>query len=107
VKDPSRNHLPGFRSTDPDTSRQGAFDAYPRTGTQRSRALDVVWDNHLIGGATYEDVERKTGIRGVWKRLSELKQGGWVRTQGTRKVSTGSQADVYYPTMKAWRRKKS
>jgi hypothetical protein len=107
MSEPGRNELPGFRSSDPDTSRQGAFDAYPRSGTHRLRALDVVWRRRAFGGATYEDVETATSIKGVWKRLSELKQGGWVRVEGTRKVSTGSQADIYYPTLKShiWRRK--
>jgi len=96
------NQLPGFRGTDPDTSRKGAFDAYPRTGSDRLCALDVVWVCREDGGATYEDVVQATGNKGAWKRLSELKQGGWIIAEGARKVSSGSQASIYYPTMKTY-----
>jgi hypothetical protein len=103
MSDPGQNLLPGWHRDDPDTSKLGAFDAYPRSGTHRLLALDVVW-GHRFDGVTYEDVERITGVRGIWKRLSELKQGGWIIPKGTRKVSTKSQADIYYPTMKTFQR---
>lgn len=97
--DPGRNRLPGFRGGDPSTSRKAALDAYPRSGSNRFAALRAVWSLRQHG-ATYEDVGGVTGINGVWKRLSELKQGGWIESRGTRKVSTGSEADIYYPTQK-------
>jgi hypothetical protein len=93
---------PQARSSDPATSHQAALDAWPRAKSQRSKALAAIIFARTIG-MTYAEVEIATGINGVWKRLSELKQGGWIKTTGhTRLVpATGSQADVYVATNKA------
>jgi hypothetical protein len=107
IKDrPDTNALPGYRGSDPSTSRRGAFDAYPRSGSKRAKVLAAIIrsGDH---GATYDDVLQMTNIEGCWKRISELKQGGWVDVVGQRKVSwTGSDADVYRATTKtiAWLR---
>lgn len=67
--------------------------------------MDVVWKMRKFGGVTYEDVVNLTKNKGAWKRLSELKQGGWIVAVGTREVSTGSQASIYFPTLKAYIRR--
>jgi hypothetical protein len=95
--------LPGFRSSDPDTSRKGAFDQYPRQKTHLHRALLCVAAAGSYG-ATYEDVEDNTKINGVWKRLSELMAGGWITVKGERKIeSTNSMGAVYVLTEKGQR----
>lgn len=96
---------PGFRRTDPDTSRQAALDAYPRASTHRRYALNAIIRSGATG-MTYYDVEKDTGINGVWKRLSELKQGGFIKHDGDRVrvvPKTGSNAEVYVATKKALR----
>jgi hypothetical protein len=105
-EDPGQERLGGFRRSDPDTSKKAAFDVVPRAGSQRRKALEALLDHD---GLTYAGVEAITGINGVWKRLSELKQGGWIEVRGTRRIlETGSEGDVYYPTVKAisWRKKR-
>jgi len=100
--DPAKNHLPGFRRTDPTTSRKAALDVYPRTGNQRGRALVAIIKSP--SGATYAEVQAETSVNGIWKRISELKQNGWIEARGRRVVpETGSEADVYFPTERAIR----
>lgn len=102
-KNPARNRRGGSRNSDPDTSKRGGVDVYPRSGSQRWMALMAI---AVAGdrGATYGDVEDATKIRGVWKRISELKQGGWIETSGTRVIEeTGSEGDVYILTDRAKR----
>lgn len=104
--DPRDSVLPGFRSTDPTTSRKAALAAFPRTQSQRYKALmsiakrtDGPWH-----GATWVEVEFDTGINGVWKRISELKEGQWIEVVGQRKTpTTKTEADVYVITDKARR----
>lgn len=92
---PDENRPGGARSTDPSTSRRAALDAEPRTGSQRRAALDAIRSSGQRG-MTYYEVEVATGVDGIWKRLSELKQGGWIEVAGQRLVeATGSEADVY------------
>lgn len=99
--DPGAPAAGGFRVTDPNTSKKAAFDAIPRSGTNRRKALEAVVSS-LGAGMTYAEVEEATGINGVWKRLSELKDGGWIVVSGQRRVpKTGSDADVYVATLKA------
>lgn len=99
------NQLPGFRGSDPKTSRQAAIDKYPTSGSDRAKALDVIWENRE-NGTTADDVEKATGINGIWKRVSELKKHGFIYAEGTRKVSSGSQASVYYPTLKTFKERR-
>ena len=103
LPDPQQNSPGGARSSDPSTSHKAALDALPRTGSQRFRALQAI-AAASPAGYTYEEVQQATGIEGVWKRLSELKQGGWIRVIGQRKIqSTGSDGDIYALTEKGWR----
>lgn len=91
----------GVRSDDPDTSKQAALEAYPRSGKQRHKALLAI-ARARDRGLTYEQVEEATGINSVWKRLSELKDGGWITIDGTRKIQkTGSNGFVYKITERA------
>lgn len=93
----------GFRGSDPDTSRKGALDVYPRSASYRHQALIAIAKSG-DRGMTYEEVEEKTGINSVWKRLSELRDGGWIYEAGERVVkSTGSQATIWKMTQKAER----
>lgn len=85
----------GVRATDPETSRQSSMKLIPRSGTVRRKVYDCVL---AAGerGATWHEVEQRTGVGGSWKRLAELKQGGHVVVAGTRRVpSTDSMASVY------------
>lgn len=91
---PDQDSLGGFRKGDPGTSAKGAVDAYPRSGSQRWKALLGV-ASRGSEGATYEVVAMITGVQGIWKRLSELKDGGWIEVIGQEEVSTGSDADKY------------
>jgi hypothetical protein len=95
--------LPGFRSTDPDTSRKGAIDVYPRAGSYRYKALIEI-AKAGDQGLTYDQIERKTGIKSVWKRLSELRDGDWIYEAGERLVqATGSMATIWKITARAER----
>lgn len=95
--------LGGFRGSDPDTSRKGAIDAYPRTASQRWKALIEIAKSG-DQGLTYAEVELKTDVNDVWKRLSELKQAGWIEESGERVVKgTGSLATIWKITPKAER----
>lgn len=95
--------LGGFRSSDPETSRKGAIDAYPRTASQRWKALIEI-SKSGDQGLTYAEVELKTDVNDVWKRLSELRDGGWIEESGERVVKgTGSMATIWKVTPKAER----
>lgn len=101
--DPSENGIGGFRGGDPDTSRKGAIDVYPRSGSHRHAALLSIARSGAKG-RTYAEVEEDTGIKGIWKRISELKEGGWVVPFGERLVrETGSRADIYHLTKRGQR----
>jgi hypothetical protein len=91
----------GARKGDPGTSKQAALDVAPRTGTHREKALRAIFEAGQRG-ATYAEVMAATGINGVWKRLSELADGKWIKDSGVRRkvVATGSDAIVYVVTDK-------
>lgn len=88
------------RSSDPDTSHAGAGDVEFRLSGQRLAVLEVfdyageqtAWSMQTIG----------VGGSGPWKRISELRQMGWLDyaldTEGrpkTRMGGYGSQVHVY------------
>ncbi len=103
VADYEEKEIGGFRGSDPDTSRKGALDVYPRSASYRHKALIAVARSG-DRGMTYEEVEQKIGINSIWKRLSELRDGGWIYEGGERVVkSTGSQATIWKITPKAER----
>ena len=106
---PDAAALGGFRADDPDTSRQGAIDAYPRTGTQRAKILAAI-EGAGEHGLTWGEVEKATGIASCWKRISELVEGGWVKAldDETRVIEqTGSKGQVYVATGKARERREA
>ena len=96
------NHLGGFRSTDPSTSRKAALDNYPRSGTQRARCFAAIL---MAGdrGATCAEVMDATDLahQSASTRLSELKRGGWVVVAGERTGELGAKQEVLVATLKA------
>lgn len=70
----------GARSSDPDTSRLAALRHAPRSGSQRARILDALRFGDYALSA--RQIEMVTGIKGAWKRISELKQGGHIVEAG-------------------------
>jgi hypothetical protein len=83
------------RNTDPNTSRLAAFNVFPKTESRRHvllHALNRVWPD----GLTQDEAAIETGIVGVWKRLSELHQGGWAEIANVRigRLS-GAEQSVY------------
>lgn len=93
--------------TDPHTSRDAARANFPRSGSQRHRVLLAVV---AAGGRglTAEEAAHATGMRSgvsgnsAAKRLSELKQHGYVAATGaTRPTQNQCQAHVFVATAKA------
>lgn len=85
----------GARSSDPDTSKQAALANEPRRGTQRAKALDA-FRRAYPHALTAAEVESFTGIKGVWKRISELKQGGHIVQVGVRRnPGSGTDAETF------------
>lgn len=88
------------RFTDPETShradatlreREGSATEI-RRGTHRHRALVCFEENSLIA----EDVKVLTGVDGIWKRVSDLKNLKLIQRTGyTRMSREGREADVY------------
>jgi hypothetical protein len=75
------------RSTDPDTSKLAALKNEPRRGTQRARVLEEI-ERSGLDGLTAKQVEERSGLKGAWKRVSELKQGGHIVDIGERDGGT-------------------
>jgi len=76
------------RSSDPATSKISAL--IPREN-QRMRVLR----SYAHGPLTDEEAGEWSGVRGAWKRCSELRQLGLIVTSGTtRDSSTGSAMQV-------------
>lgn len=100
---PDANSIGGFRSSDPDTSRKGAIDAYPLSGSQKWKILVAIYKSGPQG-LTYEEVEQKTGIKNAHKRISDLKNGNWVYDEGERLARlTKSMAAIHKVTPRAER----
>lgn len=98
---PDANHLGGFRSSDPSTSRISALRNYPRSGTQRSRILDLALD---LGDVTTFECLGRLGLRHetASTRISELVRGGWLEDSGrTRESPAGGVQTVWRPTRAA------
>lgn len=95
------NEIGGFRGGDPDTSRKGALDVYPRSGKHKHKILLAIARSG-DQGMTYEEVESETGIKNAHKRISELQQGGWLRSAGERLATkTGSMSNIWVITERA------
>lgn len=90
----------GARRTDPATSQRAAQAAAPKMGTHRWAVLAAVGD--APDGLTAREVLDATGIDGVWKRCSELKEDGFLVPRGERFVAkTGNDQEVLHLTLKA------
>lgn len=101
--DPTANAQGGARGSDPGTSKKAARDIYPRSGSQRHKALMAVASKGDTG-AIADDVSEITGIewRSITPRLGELKKHGWVEPRGdTREGRMGAQQEVIVITEKA------
>jgi hypothetical protein len=71
---------PIARNSDPSTSHAGARAIEPKRGTHASQVLATI--RAYPKGLTALEVERYTLIRGAWKRVSDLKNAGLIRTTG-------------------------
>lgn len=83
------------RSTDPSTSREAWLKNRPKAESQRGLILAVIEDAEA--GLTAEQVHEmlpQLPLNSVSTRISELKQGGWIRTEGTRPTRQGADAEV-------------
>lgn len=90
-----RNALGPFQRGS-ETSRQAAFDNYPRSGTQRRRVLDAI-RNAGDDGMTRDEVAGTLGLssNSVRPRVKELLGAALIRESGKRRLTqTGSMAAV-------------
>lgn len=95
-----RDH-PLARFSDPPTShmadeqlrrREGGATEI-RRGTHRHRALECF---ERLGPLIAEDVKLQTGVDGIWKRVSDLKNMNLIAPTGhTRLSREGREADIY------------
>lgn len=69
---------PAAHVDDPDTSRQAAYDTWPRANSQRLRALELL-QQAGARGMTGDQLDVALGGYNGRRRLSELKAGGWVQ----------------------------
>jgi hypothetical protein len=98
LSDPSANGV-GPYVAGSSTSREAAWDNYPRSGTQRERILSIVYRR---GDATRDELAATMPDSSVDPRVLELIRGGWLyETVQTRPTRTGSQAVVLALTAKA------
>lgn len=85
----------------PPTSRAAAVMAYPRSGTQRMRVLELLAARGTVG-ATDEEMQVRLGLghNSQTPRRRELVLGGWVEDGGSTRPtgSTGAQATVWVLT---------
>lgn len=103
---PDENALGGF-SRGSDTSRKAAIDNYPRSGSQRYRCL-VAIARAGATGRTFDELRQELNLYSADRRLSELKDGGWIEANGDeRKTQHGSDAVVYVLTAKGEREVKA
>jgi hypothetical protein len=85
--------LPLFRSTDPETSKQGAQDVLPRRGSQQALILAVYRNRQL----TDEEAGYLSGLAlrpkcCYWKRCSELRHKGLIEWTGETRLGTSGSA---------------
>lgn len=87
------------RFSDPATSHQADAALREREGkanqikpgTHRHRALEFF----AIRPQTADDVQRMTGVEGIWKRVSDLKNMGFIAPTGhTRRSRSGREQEV-------------
>jgi len=86
------------RTSDPDTSKAGAISVSFRAGTQKMLLLQAY--ANLTAGLTDEEAGTNSGLAQkpkccYWKRCSELRQAGFIKTIGlTRPSSVGEAQQV-------------
>ena len=81
----------------PDTSHEAAVRVWPKTGTQRAKILQLLY-NLWPGGLTDEEIQDRTGMGGSSERPRriELTGMGWViNTLHTRETHGGDQAIIW------------
>lgn len=103
LPDPSRNTVGAFHgaaSDAPETEREAAKLAFPRTGSDRLRVLVLLLDRG-DRGATDEEIAEELGLRlyTAAPRRNELKRDGWVEASGDKRpTTTGTPATVWVVT---------
>ena len=80
----------GVRANDGATSTAGAKAMTVRAGSQRAKLLAVYYSDVYL---TDEEAGRVSGLSALpkccyWKRCSELRQAGYIRTTGKTRVSS-------------------
>lgn len=78
------------------TSRNAALRAYPRSGTQRERVLNLL--KNVSNGLTDDEIAHSLALspNAARPRRVELVAGGWVKDSGVRRPSLcGSPAVVW------------
>lgn len=80
----------GVRSNDGATSKAGAKAMTVRAGSQRAILLKAYWEEQYL---TDEDAGRASGLASLpkccyWKRCSELRQAGYIKPNGSTRVSS-------------------
>lgn len=95
--DPGKTNRQNFRETDPSTSKKASFAHEPRAKSNRALALRAICQRAPLG-STFMEAAELSGIKEweITKRISELKQGGWILAVGEQNGRS-----VYYPTEKA------
>lgn len=72
---------PVARDSDPVTSHAG-HDKVTKSGTRQTHAQIALQCFKAHGPLIANDVKRITGIDGIWKRVSDLKNAGLIRPTG-------------------------
>lgn len=72
---------PIARTSDPATSHDGAKRIEPKRGTIAATAL-AMYRAYSHTGLTDAELEAYTGIRGIWKRSSDLRNAGLIVPTG-------------------------
>ena len=73
------------RSTDPPTSKRAADSLDPRSLLYR---LAQVYEAAGAAGLTDEEAAAQAGIPTAWKRCSDLRRLGWIKTNGATRVGS-------------------
>lgn len=71
---------PIARADDPATSHAAAKRIEPKRGTLASQALAMY--RAYPKGLTDAELEAYTGLKGIWKRCSDLRNAGLIRPTG-------------------------
>jgi len=104
---PFENRLGPSHHNAPETSGQAAVANYPRSGTQRAKVLNVIYQALMFeDGLTLDEIANWTGLvaNSVRPRRKELERDGLVRDSGKRKSSNmGHPAVVWTLTQEGLR----